>query len=49
MNKRDKLNTELNLLLLEDMVILEQFKVNIQAMHLKHSFAASTKLMNVAC
>ena len=49
MNKRDKLNTELNLLLLEDTVISEQFKVNIQAMHLKRSFAASTKLMNVAC
>ena len=49
MNKRDKLNTELNLLLLEGTVIREQAKVNIQAMHLKHSFAASTKLMNVAC
>ena len=49
MNKRDKLNTELNLLLLEDTVILEQFKVNIQAMHLKRSTMVATKLMNVAC
>lgn len=39
---------EFNLLLLEDMIVWEQVKVNTRAMQLRYSAKVATKLVNVA-